>query len=76
MKILGGDGVYKLRREASEETKRADTLISAVQTPELETITFCVLSHSVCGMYYGSPSKRHQKPSRWVSIDTKKTASD
>lgn len=72
MKILGEDGVYKLRREASEEAKRADTLISAFQTPELETVKFCVLSHSVCGMYYGSPSKRHQKPSRWVSIKTPK----
>lgn len=72
MKILGEDGVYKLRREASEETKRDDTLISAFQTPELETITFSVLSHSVCGMYYGSPSKRYQKPSSWVSIKTPK----
>jgi hypothetical protein len=40
--------IYKPRREASEETNLADTMILGFLPPELETRNFCSLSHQIC----------------------------
>ena len=47
----------KPKREASGETKSANTLILNFQPPSCEKISFCSLSHPVWVFCYGSPSK-------------------
>ena len=47
------EAIYKPRRETSEETKPADTLILDFSLQNCEKISFCSWRHRVCG----SPSK-------------------
>ena len=57
MKTQREDGIYKPRREASEETNPADTSISNIWPPELwENIFLLFKSLSIC---YVSPIKLH-----------------
>ena len=49
--------ICKPRREASEGNQTCWPLILDFLPPELWEINFCCLSHPVCDVFYGSPSK-------------------
>lgn len=51
------DGYTQARREASEEINCTYTLILDFNLYNYEKINFYCVSHPVCGICYGSPSK-------------------
>ena len=62
-----GTTIYKSKREASEETNPADTLISYLQLPELRENNFCWLSPPICGTLLPQPQQTNTVPSAETS---------